>query len=84
MPSYLALILILPLSLPGRFLYALPEYMLRVLVTGVFSGNPDTLITTRSFATSGRPVPPEILGGPLKGRSLEITSCYLELTLRFS
>ncbi|KHK49008.1 hypothetical protein PI87_27135 [Ralstonia sp. A12] len=80
MPSYLALI---PLvyyryHYPEKFAKntQLPDYLLRVLVTGVFSGNPDTLIDKivrdiqdrKDFALT------EIYGVIREaGRSLEIT-----------
>lgn len=80
MPSYLALI---PL-IYYRFHYPeaftkntlLPDYILRVLVTGVFSGNPDTLIDkiVRNVQEQKDFVLPEILGVVREaGRSLDIT-----------
>ena len=80
MPSYLALI---PL-IYYRYHFAeafsknteLPDYLLRVLVTGVFSGNPDTLIDkiVRNVQEHKEFVLPEILGVVREaGRSLDIT-----------
>lgn len=80
MPSYLALI---PL-IYYRFHYPeafarnsqLPDYLLRVLVTGVFSGNPDALIDklVRNIQDQKDFVLTEILGVIREaGRSLEIT-----------
>lgn len=80
MPSYLALIPLIyyRYHYPDAFAKntQLPDYMLRVLVTGVFSGNPDTLIDkiVRNVQEQKDFVLPEILGVVREaGRSLEIT-----------
>ncbi|WP_157271681.1 GmrSD restriction endonuclease domain-containing protein [Azohydromonas aeria] len=80
MPSYLALI---PL-IYYRYHYPeafnkniqLPDYLLRVLVTGVFSGNPDSLIDkiVRNVQEQKDFVLPEVFGVVREaGRSLDIT-----------
>lgn len=80
MPSYLALIPLIyyryhyPKQFAGN--PHLAEYLLRVLVTGAFSGNPDTLIDriVDSIREQKEFVLPEVMGVIREaGRSLEIT-----------
>lgn len=80
MPSYLALIPLIyyRYRFPAAFSKntQLPDYLLRVLVTGVFSGNPDTLIDkmVRNVQDQEDFLLPEILGVVREaGRSLDIT-----------
>lgn len=80
MPSYLALIPLIyyRYHFPEAFSKntELPDYLLRVLVTGVFSGNPDTLIDkiVRNVQEQKDFALPEILGVVREaGRSLDIT-----------
>lgn len=80
MPSYLALIPLIYFRYhyPAQFRAnaQLPDYVLRVLVTGAFGGNPDTLIDriVRSIQEQKDFVLPEVFGVIREaGRSLEIT-----------
>ena len=81
MPSYLALIPLIYYRYHFSAAFSknaqLPDYLLRVLVTGVFGGNPDTLIDkiVRNVQEQKEFVLPEILGVVREaGRSLDITS----------
>ena len=80
MPSYLALIPLIyyRYHYPEKFSSnnSLPEYTLRVLVTGVFGGSPDNLIdkVVRNIQEQGDFVLPEVYGTiRADGRNLEIT-----------
>ena len=80
MPSYLALIPLIyyRYHYPKKFAAnaRLPEYLLRVLVTGVFSGSPDNLIDklVRCIQEQSDFLLPEIYGVVrADGRNLEIT-----------
>lgn len=80
MPSYLALIPLIyyRYHYPARFTTNnhLAEYVLRVLVTGVFGGSPDNLIdkVVRNIQEQGEFVLSEVYGViRADGRSLEIT-----------
>lgn len=80
MPSYLALIPLIYFRYhyPDKFAAntATVAYLLRVLVTGVFSGSPDNLIDkiVRCIQDQGDFVLPEVYGViRTEGRSLEIT-----------
>lgn len=80
MPSYLALIPLIyyRYHYPAQFAANphLADYLLRVLVTGAFSGNPDTLIDriVENIREQKEFVLPEVIGVIREaGRSLEIT-----------
>lgn len=80
MPSYLALIPVIYYRYHYPDLFKknkhLPDYLLRVLVTGAFGGNPDTLIDriVRNIQEQKEFIIPEVFGVIREaGRSLEIT-----------